>query len=282
MVYHIEEMSESAKDGAKRQLQLQMQKSVGFGLESVPNILGVGITRGAIVVTVLDDGRSEKIAADTLPTELHDSYEGLPVLIETSGPLYTLQGQRGGGGGGRILEGNISIYCKEQGTVFAILEGVNNPSDKYLVSSSHVIQGTNCGGIGKFAHDGRPCNVKTAYLDAASVLLNKNVQSSPNIRGLGQPKGFAKPTVGMKLHQGGTTSGHVDSEITQINFDSMSNTNQQGNCPVKLIDMFIASRCGRPGDSGSAIYNDGGYLVGICTFGSNPQMELVFTDLTYL
>lgn len=147
---------------------------------------------------------------------------------------------------------------------------MNNPSEKYLVSSSHVIQGQNCG-VGTFAKDARPCNVKTAYLDAASVLINKNIQSSPNIVNFGAPKGFKKPTVGMKLKQGGSTSGHVDSEVTQINFSQMSNTNQQGNCPVRLEDMFIGSKCGRPGDSGSAIISEDGYLVGICTFGSTAS-----------
>lgn len=125
--------------------------------------------------------------------------------------------------------------------------------------------------IGRMAKDGRPCSQKTAYLDAASVLLNQGVQSSPNIIGLGSPKGFEKPTVGMAIHQGGISSQHVDSQVTQINFTQKRNTNAQGNCPVVLQDMFVTSKCGTNGDSGSSMWNDAGYLVGIVTFGSTEH-----------
>jgi hypothetical protein len=63
----------------------------------------------------------------------------------------------------------------------------------------------------------------------------------------------------MKIHQGGVTSGHVDSQVTQIGFDQKGNTNQQGNCPVTFIDMFVTSKCGTNGDSGGALWSDDGY-----------------------
>ncbi|MGC2573355.1 MAG: hypothetical protein WA364_17715 [Candidatus Nitrosopolaris sp.] len=63
------------------------------------------------------------------------------------------------------------------------------------------------------------------------------------------PKGFKKPEVGMNIHQGGVTSSHVDSKVTQINFTQKGNTNAQGDCPVTFLDMFVTSRCGTNGDS---------------------------------
>lgn len=80
-----------------------------------------------------------------------------------------------------------------------------------------------------------------------------------------------KPTVGMKIHQGGIKSGHVDSEVTQINFTQKGNTYMQGTCPVTFLDMFVNSKCGTNGDSGSAMWNDQGYLIGIITFGSTEH-----------
>lgn len=75
----------------------------------------------------------------------------------------------------------------------------------------------------------------------------------------------------MKIHQGGVTSGHVDSEVTQINFTTKGNTYMQGTCPVTFLDLFVTSRCGQSGDSGAAQWSDDGYLIGIVTFGSTPQ-----------
>jgi len=43
------------------------------------------------------------------------------------------------------------------------------------------------------------------YLDASGV--SPSTGQSSNIIGLGQPKGFAKPTVGMKIHQGALHRG---------------------------------------------------------------------------
>ena len=95
--------------------------------------------------------------------------------------------------------------------------------------------------------------------------------TSPNIIGLGQPKRFKKPVVGENMHQGGVKSGHVDSQVTQINFTQKGNTNAEGNCPTTFLDMFVTSKCGTNGDSGSAIWSDDGYLVGIVTYGSTEH-----------
>jgi hypothetical protein len=145
-------------------------------------------------VVTMKDGFS----ADNITTELGDSFTGLPVDVDYISGLYTLQGgypggSRGGGGGrSGLVQGGISIMCREQGTIFAVLQGVSTPSQKYVVTSSHVVQVGSCsvGGrqIGRMAKDARPCNGGKVYLDAASVLLNQGVQSSPNILQLGGPK----------------------------------------------------------------------------------------------
>jgi hypothetical protein len=70
----------------------------------------------------------------------------------------------------------------------------------------------------------------------------------------------------MKIHHGGMTSGHVDSQVTQINFSNKGNTNAQGNCPTTFKDLFVTSVCGTNGASGAAQYDDDGYLIGIVTY----------------
>jgi hypothetical protein len=227
----------------------------GFGMDDLdPYIIGVGVGYNALVVTLRDD--APYWVDDQIPTELDRSsaLEGLPVLIDYSGPLQTLQGPRGPGGmfpssGSRGLMGGQSIQCKEQGTIFSVLSGVSDPSKKYVATSSHVVQkgSCQCGGC-RFIKDAMPCNQKV-YLDCSIVGLITG-PSSPNIIGMGgPPKGFKKPQVGMKIHQGGVRSGHVDSEITQINFTQKGNTYMQGTCPVTFLDMFVTSRCGTNGDS---------------------------------
>ena len=58
----------------------------GYGLDSLDHyIIGVGIGAGAVVVTLRDD--APYYVADSIPTELTDSFEGLPIDIEYSGGL---------------------------------------------------------------------------------------------------------------------------------------------------------------------------------------------------
>lgn len=286
--YPIELFSYSGQEQAKSQVEHQMRKQLGWGfsLNQLPEIVGIGIGYGAVIVTVAEDHWSH----DAIPTELEDSFVNCPVKVEYGGYLHPLQGPLGPGGPSRqgghqpgggahypsqgVVQGGISIRCREQGTVFGVLQGASNPSQKYAVTSSHVVQGGSCsvGGrtIGRMAKDARPCNQKV-YLDAASILLNQGVQSSPNIIGLGMPKRFRQTDSRYEDPSRGVTSGHVDSEVTQINFTQKGNTNAQGNCPVTFMDLFVTSRCGTNGDSGSAQWSDDGYLIGIVTFGSTEH-----------
>jgi hypothetical protein len=57
------------------------------------------------------------------------------------GPGGMFPGGRSGVGG---LQGGQSIQCTEQGTIFTILQGVNDASKKYAVTSSHVVQKKSC------------------------------------------------------------------------------------------------------------------------------------------
>jgi len=112
MTYAIDKMSLGTQEAAKNQLELQMQRrGFGYGLDNLdPYIIGVDIGAGAVVVTLRDD--APYYVADSIPTELTDSFEGLPIDIEFSAPLHHLQrGPASRGGGGGVLEGGDEIFC---------------------------------------------------------------------------------------------------------------------------------------------------------------------------
>ena len=158
------------------------------------------------------------------------------------------------------MQGGQSIQCREQGTIFAILQSLSDPSKKYAVTSSHVVQKGSCQCSGcRFYKDALPCN-QQVFLDASCV-VPLTCASSPNIIGLGSPRGFKKAQVGMKIHQGGVRSGHVDSEVTQINFTQKGNTYMQGTCPVAFLICLSRQDAEQTATVAQQCGNDQGYLA---------------------
>ena len=271
-MYPIHLMTKSSQDLAKSYLT-----GNGWGIPNIwtiPGVNGVGIGEGFILVTVdhrdpLQDQIPSALGSDT-------SFEGLPVVIKETGEFEPLQQRGGSQGGGSLVQGGVKISVSgEYGTCTGVY--VDSQQKKYACTSSHVFSKVGMGGnvsvggqvVGKVAKDARkPCGKQNkVYLDIAAALLNQGVQSSFNIIGLGEPKGFEKATVGMAIHSNGQNSGKVDQKVTAINYSLVNDTG--GNCPVNFTDCWIGSVRSRPGESGSAFWNDKGNIVGICTTNNN-------------
>jgi S1-C subfamily serine protease len=282
MAYRIHEMSKSAQDQAKSNLEAAINRNIskrgfGFTFDELPYVIGTGVTEGALVVVVDRDDPNHENIYDIVPHQLDESFSGLPVIVQVEGRPVPLQGPRGGGGGGSgVIQGGMGIRGAESGTCFGILQ--DSQGAKYAVTSSHVLQNSQrvtMGGciIGKTTKDARPCGQKV-YLDAAAALINQGIQVSSAIQSLGTPKGFMKPTIGMPITQIGQTSGKFSFKVTTINFSMKNvNTNAPGTkpCSVTFEDLWAGSTCGTNGDSGGPLISDQGYLIGICTFGSTTK-----------
>jgi hypothetical protein len=86
-------MSRSAQNLAKSYLQ-----GIGYGLGiniwNIPGINGIGIMEGAILVTTSYYHPDQ----DQIPSALDEStsFEGLPIVIERTGPIEHLQGRNQG------------------------------------------------------------------------------------------------------------------------------------------------------------------------------------------
>lgn len=258
-------MSKSAQDQAKSYLTGR-----GFGIFDIPGVNGVGIMEGAIHVTT----SYYHPAQDQIPSALGEdtSFEGLPIVVEETGPLEPLQGRQQGGGGGNIVQGGVKLASSkgEWGTCFGVLEGSGG---KYAVTSSHVIGGSNKGQckvngqvVGSTKIDVRHCG-GSSHLDAAACLLNSGVSSSPAVISLNRkqvtPVGFKKPTVGMDIITYGQNTKGSTQKVHSINYSTREDTG--GNCSTSFSDLWLGSVRSKPGDSGSSMLSTDNYYVGILT-----------------
>jgi hypothetical protein len=87
----------------------------------------------------------------------------------------------------------------------------------------------------------------------------------PSILGIGVPKGVREGTLGMDVQKTGRTTGHTTGKITQI--DVTVQVDYQGQV-VTFVDQFMASGMSSGGDSGSAVLDMDGYVVGLLFAGS--------------
>ncbi len=102
-------------------------------------------------------------------------------------------------------------------------------------------------------------------IDAALARpLNPN-QLVPDIHKIGRPKGIRVATLGTPLQKTGRTTDHTTGAITQI--DVTTSVEYNGRM-AKFTDQFLASGMSAGGDSGSAVLDEEGYVVGLLFAGS--------------
>ena len=96
-------------------------------------------------------------------------------------------------------------------------------------------------------------------LEAFSDLLK------PDILDIGIPKGVHEGVLGMDVQKTGRTTGHTTGKITQVDVTVQVDYERQ---TVTFVDQFMATGMSSGGDSGSAILDMEGYVVGLLFAGS--------------
>jgi hypothetical protein len=88
---------------------------------------------------------------------------------------------------------------------------------------------------------------------------------TPSILDIGIPKGVREGVLGMDVQKVGRTTGYTTGRITQV--DVTVQVDYEGQA-VTFVDQFMATGMSSGGDSGSAILDMEGYVVGLLFAGS--------------
>jgi hypothetical protein len=88
---------------------------------------------------------------------------------------------------------------------------------------------------------------------------------STDILGIGTPKGIELASLGTRVQKSGRTTGLTYSEIEQI--DVTTKVDYEGRTAT-FVGQLMASQMSEPGDSGSAVLDMNGYVVGLLFAGS--------------
>jgi len=154
----------------------------------------------------------------------------------------------------------------------------DNDGVSYILSNNHVMV-TNCVKKGdSIIHPGKADGggneiaklskwikfKKTNYVDAAIAKITDTIiqRIIPNI---GVPEGTTEPSLGMKVHKQGRTTGYTTGVVEQINVTAKIN---MGNKKRLFKGQFATSDMSEPGDSGSLVL-DGTTAVGLLFAGSD-------------
>ena len=90
------------------------------------------------------------------------------------------------------------------------------------------------------------------------------VQSS--ILAIGTPKGVRVGTLGMQVQKMGRTTGHTTGVINQVDVTVQVDYQGQG---VTFVDQFMTTGMSAGGDSGAAVLDMSGYVIGLLFAGSD-------------
>ncbi|MBN1992391.1 MAG: trypsin-like serine protease [Anaerolineae bacterium] len=95
--------------------------------------------------------------------------------------------------------------------------------------------------------------------------LNPN-QFNPEILKIGRPKGVHQATLGTNVQKTGRTTDHTRGQIVQIEVTTSVEYNGR---IATFTDQLMANGMSAGGDSGSAVLDEQGYMVGLLFAGSN-------------
>jgi len=84
---------------------------------------------------------------------------------------------------------------------------------------------------------------------------------------IGQPQGVGEGTLGLKIRKSGRTTGLTSGEITQV--DATVQVSYDAGKTAIFTDQLMAGAMSSGGDSGSAVLDEGGRVVGLLFAGSD-------------
>lgn len=272
------------------------------------NLVGVGIGEkvtaggrtGVLCVKVLvarkfPAGRIDR--SDRIPA----SVDGIPTDIEAVGypRKFAIDNQLrqrpvlGGVSGSPSLK---AAGYRFAGTLGVVLDdpanpGSRTPGPRYILSNNHVLAdenrlalgativqpatldgGTDTDRVARLA-DFVPLKFGNArnWMDAAAARFDAGVSVSPTIVGIGPLTGAGDPSLNLLVRKAGRTTGLTEGIVRVVRFDVFDVQYDQG--MVRVDDVMVienaAGPFSRPGDSGSAIVDTQGRVIGLLFAGSD-------------
>ena len=263
------------------------------------NLVGVGIGEkvtaggrtGVLCVKVLvarkfPTGRIDR--SDRIPA----SVDGIPTDVEAVGyprkfAIDNLLRQRPVLGG---VSGSPSLKAagyRFAGTLGVVLVG----QASYILSNNHVLADENRLAVGATivqpaTLDGGTDADRVArlaafvplkfgnarnWMDAAAARFDAGVSVSPTILGIGPLTGAGDPSLNLLVRKAGRTTGLTEGIVRVVRFDVFDVQYDQG--MVRVDDVMVientAGPFSRPGDSGSAIVDTQGRVIGLLFAGSD-------------
>jgi len=106
----------------------------------------------------------------------------------------------------------------------------------------------------------------TNTVDCALARPTSEAMVQPAILGIGVPKGVHVATLGMQVQKAGRTTGYTTGKITQVDVTVQVDYEGQN---VTFTNQLMANNMSGGGDSGSAVLDMGGYVVGLLFGGSD-------------
>lgn len=103
-------------------------------------------------------------------------------------------------------------------------------------------------------------------VDAALARPDSPATVTPEIMGIGRPRGTRQAALGTPVKKSGRTTGYTEGRITQIDVTSQV---AYGPGQATFHGQLMASGMSAPGDSGSAILDMENYVVGLLFAGSD-------------
>lgn len=267
------------------------------------NLVGVGIGEkrvsdrptGELCVKVLVARKFPKGRIHP-PDRIPASIAGIPTDVEGVGYVRKFQipnQQRhrpvpGGVSGGLPFEAVGFLYA---GTLGVVVVDAKHRGVLYALSNNHVLANENraelgAGVVQPATLDGGRSADRVAALsrfvplrfnnepnrmDAAIAQVKSGASVARTILGIGAPTGSGDPALNLLVRKSGRTTGITEGIVRAVQFDLFNVVYDQG--PVRVDDVMVIEGVegsfSRPGDSGSAIVDGQGVIVGLLFAGSN-------------
>lgn len=268
------------------------------------NIIAIGIGEkisdgertGTLAVKVLVAAkvdRRELSRRDLIPA----SIDGMPTDVDAVGRARRFAGPNLARV--RPVVGGLSIspsYAVAQGTRMAGTLGLivhDRAGRRHVLSNNHVLAMENALGIGaEIVQPGTADAIGSANtiatlshvepllfgnlpnrIDAAAARLATGVKASRRVAGIGTPTGTAKATINAHVRKAGRSTGVTEGIVRVVNADVM-NVEYVGGV-VRINDVIVIEGVGTPfsaeGDSGSAVIEQRGRVVGLMFGGTDTQ-----------
>lgn len=263
---------------------------LGIGEKIVANRPTSALCVKVLVAKKYPRGRIPR--ADRIPA----SIGGVPTDIEGVG--YAKKFQLPNQARYRPVLGGVSgslafdaVGVRYAGTLGVIVVDREQPHALYVLSNNHVLANENRAGIGAAVvqpatlDGGKPAdriaaldrfvplrfNNEPNSMDAAIARFDAGINVTEVILNIGPPTGSADPTLNLVVRKAGRSTGVTEGIVRTVQFDVVNVVYGQGTVRMDNVMVIegVRGSFSRPGDSGSAIVDLQGKVIGLLFAGSD-------------